>query len=123
MTIQSVSFDGTSYNTLKEPSPALGFIANVSWRLTASGSKARSVRLGPKLRKRGYRIWLQQGTSPDDEYNWDAFIETLNDFADTFTFVDHNGASFTARFLAPPVKIYDDDGDVLVDFEVEEVLT
>lgn len=123
MTMQSVSFDSNTFRTLNNPMPVAMNVSNVSWNRTASGGKERAVLLGPTVKRRGYRLYLQAGNSPDEESAWDTFIATLNSMSDTFGFLDHMNSSFTARFLADPVKTYDEVGDVFVDVEILEVTT
>jgi len=119
---QNISMDGNSFKTMKNPAPERQDISAVSWRKTPGGKEIATKWAGV-LRRRGYRIWLECAGSPDDETIWDTFIVTLSDLSTTFSFIDHRGASFTARFLTDPVKMSDEVDDILIDVEVIEVLT
>ena len=119
---QNISFDGHSFSTQKSMEPQRSDIPNVTWKKTVSGIE-RSVKWGDSVRVREYRIWLECTGSPDDETTWDSFISSLSGYSATFTFVDHRGESFTARFAAPPVKVADEVDDVLIDVSIVEVLS
>ena len=119
---QNISFNGTAYSTLKSKNPGRSDVPNVTWKRT-TGGKERAVKFGDSVRRRSYLIWLDTTTSPSQEVAWDAFISSLSGLSLTFTFIDHRGVSFPARFNSPPVKEYDDVDDALIPIDVIEVLT
>ena len=128
--MQNISLDGTVFKTMTDPSPSEEDITNVKWKRTADGGKERSVKIGESVRKRGYRIFLDNvgqdsgdSVAGNDEALFDAFIASLNGYSDTFTLVDHNGDSFTSRVLAPPSKFIAGPSSKFADIEFLEVLT
>jgi hypothetical protein len=122
MTTQNISMDSNTFSTLKDPPPETALVSDVTWRKTPGG-KEIATKFADALRRRAYRLWLLCDGSPDDLTMWNAFIATLSGMSETFTLVDHNGDSFTARFLADPILVDDDAGDKLVDIEIIEVTT
>ena len=120
-TYQNISMDGNTFKTLRNPAPQVTEVPNTLWRKTAEGGKERATLFGNPARKRGYTIWLECGGSPDDQTTWDTFIATLSGYSATFTFVDHKGASFTARFLGfEENNDPEHESDILIAIEVIE---
>jgi len=120
----NIQINGHTYRTLKNPEPVEKEVDNVKWKRTASGGKERAVKIGDSVRVRAYQIWFNTtGASPAEEADFDSLITDLDGYSKTFTFVDHNADSFTARFTAPPARRTDEVGDKTVDIEVIEVLT
>jgi len=117
---QNIRMGGYTFSTLKEPNPERQNVSDVTWRKTPGGKEV-SLKWADPLKRRGYRIWLDCTGSPDDETTWNTFIAGLSGMSATFTFIDHRGTSFTARFLADPILVADDVDDVLIDIEVIEV--
>jgi|WetSurMetagenome_2_1015567.scaffolds.fasta_scaffold00567_20 hypothetical protein len=119
---QNISMDNNTFNTLKDPAPEMSNVSDVTWRKTPGGREI-ATKFAPTLKRRGYRLWLVCDGSPDDLTTWESFMAGLSDLSETFSFVDHTGDSFTARFLADPVLVDDEAGDKLIDIDIVQVST
>lgn len=117
---QNISMGGHIFKTLKDSSPQMTDVSDVTWRKTPGG-KEIATKYAETLKRRGYRIWLECGGSPDDLTTWEAFMLSLSGLSTTFAFIDHRANSFTARFIADPVLVADEADDMLIDIEVIEV--
>jgi len=115
--MQDITLGSAQYLTLADPAPMEEDVPDVDWRKTP-GNKEIAVLLGPIVRKRGYRIYLPVA----EQSAFASFISGLASYSETFTLVDHNGVSITARFLVPPKRTVLANGAHFVDLEMIEVL-
>lgn len=119
--MQNIQCGSYTFKTMREPAPRWSEVPNTIWRKTASGSKERAVKYGASVKRISYQLWLENGNSPDDITNFEAFVAGLSDLSTTFTLVDHKGASCTARVLG--YERTQDEDDELVEIELLQVLT
>ena len=121
MTIQNISLAGTTFRTLKEPTPRWTEVPNVVWRKTASGGKERAIKFGESVKSISYTLWLKNEDSPTDIALFDSFLSGLSGLSTTFTLIDHKGDSCTTRVLNYNRR--QDEEDELVEIEIMQVLT